>query len=96
MKKKSSLFSSKSNKKSTTMTNSNLPGKKNHIYVYTEADLGEGILDEGVNPSYYASVNENIEIQEVDNNFRSTSAEIKNYGLEIINVEEDFNYAYYL
>ena len=96
MKKKSSLFSLKSNKKSSTMTNNNLPGKKNDIYVYTEADLGEGILDEGVDPSYYATANENFEIQEVDNNFRLTTAEIKNYGSEIINVEEDFNYAYYL
>lgn len=96
MKKKLNLFSAKSNKKGSTMTHSNLHGNKKDIYIYTEADLGEGILDEGVDPSYYASTIENNEIHEMGYNFKSDSTEIKNYSLEKINVEEDFNYAYYL
>ena len=96
MKKKISILSTKSNNKSSTMTNRNIPGKTKGIYIYTEADLGEGILDEGVDPSYYASGNENNEINKVDYNFESISAENRNYTLEKINVEEDFNYAYYL
>ena len=96
MKKKLSLLSTKSNKKNSIMTNSNLTDYKKNIYIYTEADLGEGILDEGVDPSYYTSAKENIETYEVEHNFKSISVENKNYGLEKINVEEDFNYAYYL
>jgi len=30
----------------------NMPVKKNPRYIYTEEDLGEGILDAGVNSSY--------------------------------------------
>ncbi|MEO6540795.1 MAG: hypothetical protein ABIN74_07400 [Ferruginibacter sp.] len=30
----------------------NMPAKKNPRYIYTEADLGEGILDVGI-PSFY-------------------------------------------
>ena len=96
MKKKLSLLSTKSNKKNSTMTSSNLPDNKKNIYIYTEADLGEGILDEGVDPSYYTCARENTEIYEVESNFKFISIENKNYGLEKINVEEDFNYAYYL
>ena len=94
MKKKLNQLSTKSIKKNSIMTNSNLPYENN--YIYTEADLGEGILDEGVDPSYYASAKENNEIHVVKHNFKSIVVENKSYGLDNINVEEDFNYAYYL
>lgn len=96
MKKKPSLFSTKSNKKNSTMTNNNLSAINNGLYIYTEADLGEGILDEGVDPSFYASANEHVGTSELAFSFKSIAEESKSYGLEIINVEEDFNYAYYL
>ena len=95
MKKNTALLTLKSSKKNT-MTNSNQASKKKNIYIYTEADLGEGILDEGVNPSYYTTSIDNIEATNQDYKVVTSLVEIKNYGLKIVNVEEDFNYAYYL
>ena len=95
MKKNTALLTLKSSKKNT-MTNSNQASKKKSIYIYTEADLGEGILDEGVNPSYYTTSIDNIEATNQDYKVVTSLVEIKNYGLKIVNVEEDFNYAYYL
>ena len=84
------------NKKNNVMINRNLPGKKKDTYIYTEADLGEGILEEGINPSYYATTNDFIEDNILRYNIMPTEFESKNYGLEIVNVEDDFNYSYYL
>lgn len=95
MKKNSALFTLKSSKKNT-MTNSSQFNKKKIVYIYTEADLGEGILDEGVNPAYYTASNENVEASNNSDNVVSNFVENKNNRLEIVNVEEDFNYAYYL
>lgn len=81
-------------KKNNNMNHSNLPDKKKDTYIYTEADLGEGILEEGINPSYY--VNDNTEEYLIQYNITPTEVENKNYGLEIVNVEDDFNYSYYL
>lgn len=78
------------------MTNSSQFNKKKIVYIYTEADLGEGILDEGVNPAYYTASNENVEASNNSDNVVSNFVENKNNRLEIVNVEEDFNYAYYL
>ena len=83
-------------KKNNNMNHSNLPDKKKDTYIYTEADLGEGILEEGINPSYYSISYENINEFSLKYNNTPTEAENKNYGLEIVNVEDDFNYSYYL
>ena len=95
MKKNAVFFTVKSNKKKT-MINSKQASKKKNNYIYTEADLGEGILDEGVNPAYYTAHNENLDTGFSCNNIISNLLFNKNNGLEIVNVEEDFNYAYYL
>ncbi len=39
-------------------TRKNLPGKKNPRYIYTEEDLGEGILEAGIS-SYYSTDQQN-------------------------------------
>ena len=41
-----------SNKNRFTESKKNISGKKSTRYVYTEEDLGEGILDAGVPSSY--------------------------------------------
>ncbi len=39
----------------------NTPAKKNPRYIYTEADLGEGILDVGVTTSYLRRLRDQLE-----------------------------------
>ncbi len=68
--------------------------KKNKQYIYTEADLGEGILEEGVSVEYTI-------LQKVSNRYKSVadahmldSLQNKN-NREVVNIDEDFSYAYY-
>jgi hypothetical protein len=41
-------------------TRKNLPVKKNPRYIYTEEDLGEGILDVGISPYYSPDQQDNL------------------------------------
>ena len=56
MKKQSIKNSLVSNSQKITYTSvrKNEAGKKTTRYIYTEKDLGEGLLDVGVTPSYTA------------------------------------------
>lgn len=84
------------NKINNNMIHSNLPGKKKDTYIYTEADLGVGILEEGINPSYYTTTSDFIEDNILQFSIMPSEIDNKNSGLEIVNVEDDFNYSYYL
>ena len=55
MKKQSNNF--------TTESRKNVTGKKNTRYVYTEEDLGEGILYAGIVSSYTAGKQKNLNPQ---------------------------------
>ena len=68
--------------------------KKSKQYIYTEADLGEGILDEGVTVQY-ASLQKvsNVDKSNADA-YMLDSLPNKN-SREVVNIEEDFSYAYY-
>ena len=67
--------------------NTSLKPKK---YVYTEKDLGEGLLEEGVSHAYFVDIN-----RTTNNNVNSS--QVKNNSLlrDCINVQEDFTYVYY-
>ena len=41
----------------------NLAGKKNPRYIYTEEDLGEGLLDAGVTSPYLTDQQDNLHTQ---------------------------------
>lgn len=64
---------------------------KTKKYVYTEKDLGEGLLDEGVtNPYFLQTTNKTTR--------QNLSAKLLKFSLlckESINVQEDFTYVYY-
>ncbi len=59
-------------------------------YVYTEADLGEGILHAGVDESYFSTTKNS-------SNYCSTMyyAGKQNENMLVPNVGEDLSYAYY-
>ena len=59
MKKQTDLTPIYANKKKCTMPARHLSNNKNKHYIYTEEDLGEGILDEGVSWPYTAGEKDN-------------------------------------
>lgn len=78
MKKQTDLTTINASKKKFTMPAGHLSNNKNKHYIYTEEDLGEGILNEGVSLLYSTSEKENM-----------------SQAGKVLNVEEDFSYAYY-
>ena len=72
------------------MLTKHLSPKKNNQYIYTEADLGEGLLDEGVlvrNTSNKKDKNESIYAVNANQN--------KNATISFFNIEEDLGFTYY-
>ena len=70
----------------------NQTGKiKSQKYIYTEQDLGEGLLDEGVNYSYTADNKFNL------HNDIFNDSELKGSFLmrDVPNVREDLTYEFY-
>lgn len=72
------------------MLTKHLSPKKNNQYIYTEADLGEGLLDEGVrvrNVNNTKGKNGNIYTANMNKN--------KNTTTSLFNIEEDLGFTYY-
>ena len=66
--------------------------KKTKPYVYTENDLGEGKLHEGVRENTAPIKNKKqVHLKFIPGNFKSNTAS----KVKWLYVEEDFNYAYY-
>ena len=95
MKKQTDLIIKSTNKKNDIMLTKQSSTKKQKQYIYTEADLGEGILDAGVSVKYLTG--------KKDNGVKKANAAIysmdmpqnKNNLRAVLNIESDFNYAYY-
>lgn len=64
---------------------------KTKKYIYTEEDLGEGLLEEGVTNPYF------LDCTNSGNNDLLFNNDLKDSTLskEVPNVQEDFTYAYY-
>ncbi len=73
------------------MRSNQTTGLKTKKYIYTEEDLGEGLLEEGVINPYFLQSSKNITVQNSTDNFLKMSLLNK----ESINVQEDFTYVYY-
>lgn len=60
-------------------------------YIYTESDLGEGLLDEGV---YYPNnITKSKDATFI--NLEMADKKIDSHKLRVPNVQEDFTYSYY-
>lgn len=68
--------------------------KKSKQYIYTEADLGEGILDEGVTAQNISLQKESIINKNSADSYMLDMLQNKNTR-EVVNIDEDFSYAYY-
>lgn len=73
------------------MRNSTFSNKSNK-YIYTEADLGEGLLDEGVTYPYQLDTIEQNHTLNYDIALIKTTQSIKP---GVPNVQDDFSYTYY-
>jgi hypothetical protein len=95
MKKQVALTTIKAQNKNGTKPARHLSNTKCQRYIYTEADLGEGILDEGVSQSY--STNQKYNTLQGANAIVYTMEAIgnKTIRMDVPNVEEDFSYTYY-
>ena len=92
MKKKNTI----TDKKQFAMRNNKSTDKKSKKYIYTEADLGEGLLDAGVTYPY-DSREVILNRQEGTNNLFDIAAKNNNlYNAESPIVQNDFSYSYYL
>lgn len=95
LKKKAILAILKINKKKGNKPNFSLLSNIRQQYIYTEADLGEGLLDEGIEVPYKTPKREN-KFQ-----IRSSVADAmdmplyRTRSMEVPNVDEDFSYVYY-
>ncbi len=90
LKKKDILSILKSNQKKVTQF-----AKKQVQYIYTEADLGEGLLDEGIELPYKIIL-KNTKFQLVKSIADAMDMPLyRNKNVEVPNVAEDFSYAYY-
>lgn len=69
--------------------------KKNKQYIYTEADLGEGLLDEGVSVEQANFQKNNTHNKINDGIFVMDMPQSKNCVKEMLNIEEDFSFTYY-
>ena len=76
------------------MSNKYSASKKNKQYIYTEADLGEGILEEGVTVQY-ASLQKVSNINKSNADVYMPDSLPNKNSREVVNIEEDFSYAYY-
>ena len=70
------------------MLTKHLSPKKNNQYIYTEADLGEGLLDEGVRVR-------NVNNTKGKNGNIYTANMSKNTTTSLFNIEEDLGFTYY-
>ena len=69
--------------------------RKKVQYIYTEADLGEGLLDEDVELPYKIILRDR-KFQLVNSNADAMDMPLyRNNNVEVLNVAEDFSYAYY-
>lgn len=69
--------------------------RKQVQYIYTEADLGEGLLDAGVELPYQIILRDR-KFQLFESIADAMDMPLyKNKNLEVPNVAEDFSYAYY-
>jgi len=90
LKKKDILSILKINQKKVTQF-----AKKQVQYIYTEADLGEGLLDAGVELPYQIILR-NRKFQLVKSIADAMDMPLyRNNNVEVPNVAEDFSYAYY-
>lgn len=76
------------------MSRKYLASKKNKQYIYTEADLGEGILDEGVTVQY-ASLQKISNVNKSNADVYVMNSLPNKNNRKVVNLEEDFSYAYY-
>ena len=66
---------------------------KSKKYIYTEEDLGEGLLDEGVTFPYELDSMADVKSKKRAYQFTDNNSSI--YTPEVPNVQEDLTYAYY-
>ncbi len=95
MKKQTDLIIKSINKKNDIMLTKQLASKKQKQYIYTEADLGEGILDIGVSMKYLTVKKDNRVKKANGTIYPMTILQNKNNLRAVLNMESDFNYAYY-
>lgn len=72
------------------MRSNQASGSKSKKYIYTEKDLGEGLLEEGVTNPYFLENTNTVNIDNFSNSLKSN-----NLLRDGINVQEDFTYVYY-